>query len=109
MATPHYQIINDKIMSDELAIISHYGINNQLKKLSEECFELIEAVLKYEYGAGYSEVKAKEHICEELADCHVLLSQIQEFYNIEPDALRKEYDYKITRQLARIMNEKKEL
>lgn len=111
MATPHYQIINDKIMSDELAIISHYGLKNQVKKLNEEVYELCEAehVFLTNNANGATDKTALENIVSEMADCMVLIEQLRQYHDIQPDTLRKEYDFKITRQMARIMNEKKEL
>ena len=36
-------------MQEELLkIINHYGVDNQLKKINEEVFELIEAIRNYE-------------------------------------------------------------
>ena len=95
--------------TDELAIIEHYGVNNQLKKLGEEYYELVEASLKHLYGVGYSDLKAKEAVTSELADTWVLWEQLRQHFGIDIAEVRKEYDYKISRQLARIMNEKKEL
>lgn len=100
--------LKDCCITDELAIISHYGVKNQLKKLTEEVYELIEAVLIHECGAGYSDEHATERIIEELADCHVLLEQLRQHYKVEPTELKKVYDMKIARQLARMVNERKE-
>lgn len=99
---------SDNYFSDELTIIRQYGVKNQLKKLSEEVYELIEAVLIHECGAGYTDQKARENIVSEIADCTVLIEQLRQYYEISPEEVRKEYDYKISRQLARMINERKE-
>ena len=52
-------------------IIEHYGINNQLKKLSEEVYELQESIL---------EQHNTEHVLEEYADVEVILEQIKQYY-----------------------------
>ena len=81
-------------MKDKLLkIVNTYGIKNQLKKLSEEVYELQEAIL-----CGNS----VEHVTEELADVMVLVNQIRVFYNIEPDKVNEVFDYKVDRQIDRI-------
>ena len=96
----------------ELQIIEHYGINNQLRKLQEEVFELSEAITKNEV-CNYYDVKdrdveeSKEHIVEELSDVLVLLTQFREYYNIDDDEIRDTMSFKINRQIKRIEAEKK--
>lgn len=102
---------------DLLKIINNYGINNQLKKLNEECYELIEAVKDYEYqkdaceNIGCKDIKlhlkkSKEHIEEEFADCCVVLEQIKAYYNLDNDKIIEIMKQKIDRQLRRIEKEK---
>lgn len=78
-----------------LKIISHYGYNNQLRKLNEECFELEEALILSE----------KESITEEVADVMVMLYQFIEFYGITNDEIKKIMKQKINRQLKRMEKE----
>ena len=88
---------------DILKIINHYGFRNQLKKLNEECYELIEAVIDYmDDGARCT---LKEHIAEEIADCMVLLEQFRLYYDIPTEKIRKVMEYKVKRQIERIENE----
>lgn len=99
-----------KTMTNEQFIADHYGIHHQLKKLNEECFELIEAVTTAETAretTGDVSSKMTMHICEELADCFVLMSQIRQHYGIEQCSITKIYQQKIERQLKRIEDEKK--
>ena len=42
---------------DLLKIISNYGTINQLKKLNEECYELIEAIFYYEWVCRSIKIK----------------------------------------------------
>lgn len=79
-----------------LQIVNKYGVEHQLKKLSEEVFELQEAVL-----CGHS----VEHITEELADVMVLVNQLRVFYDISPDKIAEVFDYKVDRQIDRINEE----
>jgi NTP pyrophosphatase (non-canonical NTP hydrolase) len=91
-----------------LKIIRHYGLKHQLKKLTEEIFELMEAITEYEmyrrsaFPSLSVENKYKKHIEEEFADVLVLLSQIKRHYNLDSEILKEIMDYKINRQLDRM-------
>lgn len=94
-----------------LKIINHYGINNQLKKLNEEAFEVIEAIRDYEEqkqaceNIGCNEIhvdKCREHIAEEIADICVMLLQFKEYYHIDGNDILRIMEQKINRQLNRI-------
>lgn len=80
-------------------IIEHYGINNQLKKLSEEVYELQESIL---------EQHNTEHVLEEYADVEVILEQIKQYFKLDDDKIELIKDYKVARQLYRIRNESDE-
>ena len=99
---------------DLLKIINAYGISNQLKKLSEEIFELQEAIFKYEelkkWDDEYYSVDLKsaiEHIEEEYADVCVVLEQFKAYYNLDNDKIIEIMKQKINRQLDRIEKENK--
>lgn len=77
-------------------IIEHYGINNQLKKLSEEVYELQESIL---------EQHNTEHVLEEYADVEVILEQIKQYFKLDDEKIELIKDYKIARQLYRIRKE----
>ena len=83
-----------------LEIIQHYGLRNQLKKLSEEIYEFQEAILMDD---GSEE--AYDHICEERADIEVLLRQFEYFLDIKYDNISKWMVKKINRTRERILNE----
>lgn len=96
-------------MKDKLLkIIEHYEITNQLKKLNEECYELIEAIRDYEEDLirvdcdDYYTQHFKKHIEEEFADVMVLLGQIKYFYDLDDERIKKIMNEKIDRQLDRI-------
>ncbi len=84
-----------------LKIINHYGINNQQRKLNEEVFELQEAITTYEINKDDI-----EHIAEELSDCEVLIAQIKEYYNIPDCTITRFKEFKVNRQMKRIIKEK---
>lgn len=82
---------------DLLKIIEHYGLTSQLKKLSEETYELQEAIL-----LDVGDTKSYDHIVEELADVYVILEQLEEYFEINQDKLIAMQSYKIRRTLERI-------
>ncbi len=81
-------------------IADHYGLDEQLNMLQEECAELIQAVNKYKRTRfdGFS------NLCEEMADVSIMLDQIQ--YLIDNEKMIAHWKAKkIRRQLERIQNE----
>ena len=92
-------------MNDEKLekICQHYGIRKQIKKLSEEVFELQEAVIDNEWNVDGN----TDHIAEELADVMVLWAQITLHYDIPTQTVQGIMEEKVERQLKRIKEEKK--
>lgn len=81
-----------------------HGVSNQLKKLSEEIYELQEAVKDFNSARKLNKTmdsSYKEHIEEEFSDVILLLTQIKLVYNLDNDNLRKWFDFKLKRQIAR--------
>lgn len=81
-----------------------HGVSNQLKKLSEEIYELQEAVKDFNSACKSNKTmdsSYKEHIEEEFSDVILLLTQIKIAYNLDNDNLRKWFDFKLKRQIAR--------
>jgi NTP pyrophosphatase (non-canonical NTP hydrolase) len=72
-------------------IFDHYGKNNQLMKLVEECGELITAIAR----------KDEANIIEEMADVSVLISQ----FIINNPEIVNVAKVKIDRTIERIENE----
>ena len=90
---------------DLLKIINTYGISNQLKKLSEEIFELQEAIIKEKFGKTKDYIEDVNHIEEEYADCCVVLEQFKAYYNLDNNKIIEIMKQKINRQLDRIEKE----
>ena len=84
-----------------ITIVNNFGIRNQLKKLSEEVFELQEAVINYDVNNDKDNMN---NIIEELADVTNLTNQIKHYYNIEESNLNDVLDYKVNRTLERIQS-----
>lgn len=100
---------------DLLKIISFYGVLPQLNKFNEEAYELIEAIINYEYQYDACEVigckeyhieKEKEHIVEEIADVLNMVEQFMCYYDIDIKDVIEIKHQKVNRQLERIENEK---
>lgn len=89
---------------DLLKIISHYGVNNQQRKLEEEVFELQEAITIFENDHETLNVEDEiNHIAEEIADVLNLVEQFMYFYNIDFNEQVLEIKHlKVIRQLERI-------
>ena len=88
-----------------LKIINNYGVDNQLKKLNEEVFEFIEAIMQYEfYKYGGDIDKLKEHVIEEYGDVLFVLNQFRCYYKISNSDIRKVQQFKGERQLKRMEN-----
>lgn len=85
--------VDDKLDIQLRTIIDEYGIIHQLKKLNEEVYELIEAII-----AG-NDAEAVE---EEFADVLVLLYQIAEERGVDADSVRNMMRYKAERQIRRM-------
>lgn len=97
---------------DILKIIQNYGISNQLRKFTEECFELEEAIITHElkksveYEIPLTEIiGTKEHIAEEIADVMVMLEQFKNYYGISSEEITRIFWSKVYRQLDRIEKE----
>lgn len=95
---------------DLLKIVNHYDVSNQLKKLSEEIFELQEAIIDAEYNRYVGVIrkpgeKAIEHIEEEFADVCVVLEQFKAYYDLDNNKIIEIMKKKINRQLDRIEKE----
>ena len=74
-------------------IFNSHGASEQLKKLSEEVFELQESII--------NGTERLNHITEEFADVMVLLNQIKEAYKLDENEIKDIMKLKIDRQCIR--------
>lgn len=88
-------------------IIEHYGVRHQLKKLSEEVFELQEAVIDLQdfTTCGNADTHRNQHVVEEIADVFVILRQLVMQFDIAENDIEDMADYKVKRTLERIKKE----
>lgn len=82
-------------------IIAHYGYAHQKGKAIEELTELAQALSRDLQGDG-----DRANITEEMADCCIMLGQLQLIYGNAPEVERA-VDKKIGRTLAKIEAERK--
>lgn len=82
-------------------IIEKHGVSAQLKKLSEEIFELQEAIIVSNDFGFINPISFTKHITEEFADVMVVLNQIKEVYGLNDDEIKEVMESKIDRQCER--------
>lgn len=92
-------------------IADEYGLEKQLRQCVEELSELIKAICKWDRKWGDSllsdshECEERTNIIEEIADCKIMLSQIEYLMSAEYD-VEEEMERKIDRQIRRIERER---
>ena len=74
-------------------IIAHFGKLQQVIKLGEEVGELFKAILNYENGI----TRTNNEITNEIADCYVLLKQMEMIYKVDKHELQQVLDMKVDR------------
>jgi NTP pyrophosphatase (non-canonical NTP hydrolase) len=103
------------------SIFYYFGIDNQLKQLNSEMYELTEAIIEEKSRGSFEKSlssfkramsntfktpntdKYREHIIEEIADVFVVLEQFRHHYEITNEELEKMIRYKVDRTSNRIL------
>ena len=99
----------------QLAVIKHFGMDHQRRKLEEEVLELQEAIIEYSivrniYAIQKDEsekarkhlTKLRRHIVEEMADVNNLLGQFKLAFHITDEELNTVLTSKVNRTYALI-------
>lgn len=81
-------------------IANHYGLNHQLMKMVEELNELA-----LECAKSWDKKSITVNLISELADVEVMLEQIKYLAGIEQSDIDEVKEFKINRQLKRIVEE----
>lgn len=92
---------------DIIRIAEHYGLRNQLDKLSEELRELDLATIMAGIDLSFSDRisdKGVFGLLDEMADVLIMINQIAYLLDIGDD-VNKRIDFKIDRQLHRMDKE----
>lgn len=77
--------------------IEMYGVDMQLNIAIEELSELTKEICKYKRGADNI-----ENITEEMADCYIMLKQLELIFQIDVTAINNEMNKKIERLKERM-------
>ena len=77
--------------------IKTFGIDNQLTVAIEEFAELTKEICKHKRGSENT-----NSIIEEMADCYIMLEQMQMIFSIDEEELVDAMDKKIKRLIIRL-------
>ncbi|MDR7870323.1 MAG: hypothetical protein RIN55_05655 [Tissierellaceae bacterium] len=97
-----------ELQERQLRLVKYYGPDHQLKRLTEECGELIVAIAKFQRSGQHLNIKKKEpselltNLISEIADVENLIEQIKLDYGLVSDGVVKVKEYKVNRELDRI-------
>lgn len=92
------------VVKTELAekIIGHYGYKHQMVKVAEELAELSTLVLQ---KVNDSEKVPMTHLIEEIADCYVVLTELEVMHNLDSRDIQPIIDWKLDRTIERMKRE----
>lgn len=91
------------IKEKQKEIIDHYGFDNQLDQLMEECGELIVSIAKSKrYESADVCVDHYDNLIEELADVKNLIEQLELADDYTGQGIEAMIDHKVNRELDRI-------
>lgn len=82
--------------------IETYGVDMQLNVAIEEFSELTKEICKYKRGADN-----RSEILEEMADCYIMLEQMQLMFNLNFRAIASMMNEKVERLRTRLDGEQK--
>lgn len=90
------------MMEEKLRTIAdHYGLENQLRQLAEECSEL---AVEANHSARKGSISVR--LIMEIADVEIMLDQVRYLAGIQESDILETRFYKIERQLKRMRQEK---
>jgi NTP pyrophosphatase (non-canonical NTP hydrolase) len=85
------------------AMVTHYGTNDRVRLLMEECGELVQAgnkILRYTDSN-----KTRDNLLEEMVDVSIMIEQIRTLFNYDDLEWNDMEQYKINRCKKRFMEE----
>ena len=99
-------IFEGELHAENKEIIDHYGMENQMGQLIEECAELIHALSKLRRAKGSPlEAEWMSDVKMEIVDVLVVLDQVLGEIRLHEDEIEVLAKYKINRQQERIRHE----
>ena len=87
-------------------IIKHYGYRHQMVKACEELSELQTVILQEVNKHDKYPVEDIASLTEELADCYVVLKEVELINCLDDRDIQPIIDYKLKRTMERIDNER---
>lgn len=91
--------------------MDYFGFREQMKKLNEECYELIEAIDNYEdllamnpFVGDREKNIFRNHVVEEMSDLLLVCTQFIDKYKIEKEEIDAWTDFKLDRTERKIAN-----
>lgn len=100
-----------EILENNIKIVDHYGVKQQMPVWVEELSELTKVICKWMRKYDKLEGDISESLLadmkEEITDVTICIDQLRYILNFTEDELMKEYKFKVDRQLKRIEDEKK--
>lgn len=87
-------------------IIKHYGYRHQMVKACEELSELQTVILQEVNKHDKYPVEDIASLIEELADCYVVLKQVELINCLDDRDIQPLIDFKLKRTMERIDNER---
>lgn len=95
------------IKSKQKEIINHYGVDNQIDQLTEECGELVVAIAKarrnkFSDTSADTSIECQDNLIEELADVKNLIEQVELSSDYVRQRIETMIDHKTNRELGRI-------
>ena len=85
-------------------IAKHYGLQKQKFQALQEFNELA-AVLLRRKDQIHNKAEHRDHLIDEIADCYVMLKQLETLYNLDTHDISDRITAKLNRQLERIAQE----
>lgn len=83
-------------------IAEKYGIQNQEKQTVSELSELLYVLTR---RPNQRKQDWRESLIDEISDVKIMLQQLQTMYDIDPETISEQIDFKLNRQLGRIEKE----
>ena len=99
-----------EILENNIKIVDHYGVKQQMPVWVEELSELTKVICKWMRKYDKLEGDISESLLtdmkEEITDVTICIDQLRYILNFTEDDLMKEYKFKVDRQLGRIEDER---
>ena len=92
--------MTQKQLRDLNTIVETYGSDKQEDMATEECSELIKAILKFR-RSNAKDSDLRDAVIDEIADVQIMLTQLGIIFNCVEE-VNERIDFKIDRQMGRI-------